>query len=128
MSLSRFILVALLLCCVSCGIPEPRPAAPPAELPGGFKFREMVDVPMAEVQERGAQSASRRRYEGSASLTVTIFQMKSDASAFELVQKSRPQPGTLFFQAGSRYVLLAAPGLDQRQLNEIAKALEKELR
>jgi hypothetical protein len=54
--------------------------------------------------------------------------MKSDASAFELVQKSRPHPGTLFFQAGNKYVLLVAPGVDQQQLNEIAKALEEELR
>jgi hypothetical protein len=54
--------------------------------------------------------------------------MKSDASAFELVQQSRPQPGTLFFQVGSKYVLLAAPGVDQQQLNEIATALEEEPR
>jgi hypothetical protein len=128
MNLFRFAAGVVLLCCLSCGTTVRLPAPPPPELPGGFQFREQLQVPASDVGEKQAESGYAFRYQGAAPLTVTVFQMKSDASAFELVQKSRPEPGTLFFQAGSKYVLLSATGIDQARLNEIAKYLEERLR
>jgi hypothetical protein len=117
----------LAIVCVSCGTTMQVPPAPPPELPGGFRFREQVEVAAANVREKGAESAYAFRYDGPASLTMTVYQMKSDGSAFELMQKSRPRPGVMFFHTGSRFVWIEAQGVEQQRLNEVAKALEANL-
>jgi hypothetical protein len=122
----RWLLFAVI--CVSCGTTTPAPPPPPAELPGGFRFRERVEVPAESVRDKDAESAYAFRYDGPAPLTVTVYRMKSEGSAFELMQKSRPQPGALYFHAGARFVWVEAPGVGQQQLNAVAKALEENLR
>jgi hypothetical protein len=56
-----------------------------------------------------------------------MFEMPGEAAAFELVQKSRPRAGAVFFQRGARFVVIEAEGLDQRGLDELAAAFEKGL-
>lgn len=128
MGLSRRFWLLALAGCLSCGVTTPVPPPPPPELPGGFRFREQVQAGAADVSEKGASSAYAFRYDGPAPLTVTVYQMKTEGSAFELVQKSRPAPGVMYFQMGPRFVWVEAQGVAQPQLNEIARTLEAHLK
>jgi hypothetical protein len=108
------------------------PKPPPPELPGGFRFTGMTEVPAGEIPEQiraaGPKNAHRARYEGPAPLTVTIYQMNTGPSAFELVQKWRPAAGLIYFHSDSRFVTIESAGLDNERLNEVAKAFEAHLR
>jgi hypothetical protein len=90
---------------------------------------EVADAEAPEViRSAGFKSAHRASYQGPAPMTVTIYEMNTGPSAFEMAQKWRPAPGLLYFHSGSRFVTIEAPGLDNAQLNEVAKALEAHLR
>jgi len=101
----------------------------PAELPGGWKLAgtaEETDVPEL-VRQMGLRQALRARYQGQGEITARVFTMNAQASAFELVQKWRAVPGTIFFQSGDHFVLLEQPGSDPAALSQVAKALDQKL-
>ena len=65
-----------------------------------------TDVPEV-AKQLGLKAAMRGRYEGdNGELTVRIFRMAAQASAFELIQKWRAEPGTLHFQSEDLFVVL----------------------
>jgi hypothetical protein len=101
----------------------------PAELPGGWKLAgtsEETDVPEL-VRQMGLRQALRARYQGQGEITARVFTMNVQASAFELVQKWRAAPGTIFFQSDDHFVLMEQPGADPASLSQVAKALDQKL-
>lgn len=101
----------------------------PAALPGGWRLAGMAEeteIPDL-VREMGMRQALRARYQGQGEMTVRVFTMKAQASAFELVQKWRSGPGTIFFQSGDHFVLMEQPGAGAAALSQAAKALDQEL-
>ena len=124
------IAVALL---VSCGSrPAAQPLTAPAELPGGWRLEGSADLPSAEapqlVRSLSLKRALRARYQGPASLTVTFFEMTTAPAAFELVQKWRPAPGTLFLHHKAWFLLIESPGSSNAALSQVATALEAHLK
>ncbi|MEZ5353697.1 MAG: hypothetical protein R2762_13745 [Bryobacteraceae bacterium] len=59
-------------------------------------------------------------------LTVRVEQM-GPAEAFERVQKSRPEPGLLYFHHQSYFITVRGDGVANDRMNEFAAALEKQL-
>lgn len=86
------------------------------------------------VRERGLDRVVRARYSGDGKpfrFSLTIYDMRAEGSAFELVQQSRARPGYIAFHAGRRFCEInAANGAspDAGALAAIAAALEGQLR
>ena len=103
----------------------------PVELPGGWKRSAEPSASSAVpalVRSLGLRRAFTCQYQGAGTVKVTVYEMNASAAAFELVQKWRPAPGTLFFHQGVYFVLLESPGLDTPTLNGLAKGIEAGLR
>jgi len=110
---SRHFLPVLLLVTLSCG-GEARRAGPvlPAAVEGGWTLASPSD-------------AGRAVYQGPMEITVVIQTTSGQATAFEMVQKHQPQPGSLVFHHDRYFVTVSAPGADNATLNRFAEALEK---
>ncbi|MBM3738463.1 MAG: hypothetical protein FJW39_22005 [Acidobacteria bacterium] len=122
------ILFAATLLLSACSNEAPKVFELPREITGGWQRTHPAEVPVAEAPERvrglGVRTISRAGYAGPWEMQATVYTMGSEASAFELVQKWRPAPGEIFFQAGPRFVLITAPGQGAPELRRVAAALE----
>lgn len=118
-----------MLCLMAAGCGTTGKVELPGELPDGWKLagtEDETDVPEL-VRQMGLRQAVRARYQGNGELTVRVFKMKAQASAFELVQKWRAEPGKMFFQAGDHFVILEQPGAAPEMLSRAAKELDRKL-
>jgi hypothetical protein len=115
----------------SCGGGSTREVALPDSLPGGWKRAAIEPVPVEQAPELarslGVKRVARARFDGPTPLTATCFTMGGPASAFELVQKWKPEPGEMFFASGAEFVVLAGPGMDSKSLRPLADALDRAL-
>jgi hypothetical protein len=108
-------ILILTLALAGCG----RPAAQwsfPASIDGGWRLKS--------APVRQSPDTVQAVYEGPAEATVTLRDTGSSAVAFETLQKWRPVPGTIAFQHG-RYFGLVASSAPNATLNEFVAALEK---
>lgn len=64
-------------------------------------------------------------YGGPAQIVVTAHRFRTDAEAFEAMQRLQVQPGTMPFQAGNLLVIPRGP--DRTQLESFAADLRKRL-
>lgn len=131
MRFSRRDILLVVLGLASCGGASD-PVKLPAQFDGGqWRLAEFApdSNPPDVVKQLGLKSAVRARYQGSAGdLSVRVFRMAGQTSAFELVQKWRTEEGTLHFQNEDLFVVLEKPGAQAMALNAWAKALDQELR
>jgi len=101
----------------------------PRELSGGYRLVNSEILPAEAAPEpirsMGLRSVRKVRYQGPEEFQVTVFEMNSGASAFELVQKWKAEPGRLHFHQGSRFILLESVGADHARLNRLAGIVEK---
>jgi hypothetical protein len=81
----------------------------------------------AGARELGLKRLLVARYSGPGSPEVAIHQMTSGSGAFEMVQKWRPQPGTLAAHKGSLFFTVRSSGLDARELNRFLSLFEAAL-
>jgi hypothetical protein len=80
----------------------------------------------AVVRSLGLRQAIRAIYEGNGSITVRLFEMNAETSAFELIQKWRQQDGLAMYKG--RYFFVAAPkGPDQATLASFLQAFQQQL-
>ncbi len=125
----RFLIAAWLL--ASCG-GGAKPPAIPEELPGGWKRASLSTPPPESAPELarslGVKLVTEAVFSGPGKITVTYYTMGASASAFELVQKWKPEPGEVFLSEGPHFVVARGPMLDGKPVKEIAKAIETELR
>lgn len=136
----------LLLALAGC---SPKPAvtkevkAFPATVEGGYRLGRTFQVPLDGApplaKNLGLAAEARASYDGPSPMTVVIYEMKAQASAFELMQKwPKPQPvekdpktgkgdeiRRLYFQKGVYFVVTETNGEDATRLRPFTDALEK---
>src|SRR5262245_54183624 len=75
----------------------------------------------AVVRALGLRHAIRAVYEGNGSITIRLFEMTAEASAFELIQKWRQQDGLALYKGP--YFFVAEPkGPDQATVSSFLQA------
>jgi hypothetical protein len=81
----------------------------------------------AVVRSLGMKQGINAIYEGNGSISVRLFEMTAEASAFELIQKWRQHDGLAMYKG--RYFFVAVPvGPDQATVSAFLQAFQKELR
>jgi hypothetical protein len=80
----------------------------------------------AVVRSLGLRQAIRAVYEGNGSITVRLFQMNTETSAFELIQKWRQQDGLALYK-GSYFFVAEAKGADQATVSSFLQAFQEQL-
>ena len=105
-----------------------REAAFPKEVPGGWKLfgseEFQIDQAQADVQNRGLKRWLKARYEGPGYPDVLLYQMSTQASAFELVQKWRGEPGAIVSHVDNVFIVYRSDYLKPEELNKFATAWE----
>lgn len=82
-----------------------------------------------ELKQRGIKRARRGNYDANGvRLTASVYEYGSQAVAFELVQKWRPEPGKMAFHQGAYFVILSGGGDDNNVRNGFAAKLEASLK
>jgi hypothetical protein len=106
-----------------------KPLEFPRQLEGGWQLAGVSTQAEAPEQARqlGVKQVQVGRYRGAGELVVTVYTMGGQAAAFELVQKWRAAPGTMFFQVEQHFVVVELAGAEQLQLSALARQLEAAL-
>ena len=128
---SRRVWLGLVLLLSSCKNMGDKMEILPMNL-GDWKRMAVENIPAEdhprEFKERGIKRARRAIYNGPARLTATIYEFGALGTAFELVQKWRPQEGKMASQEGVYFILLDAQGVEGKIVNDFASKLEAFLR
>ncbi|MDX2150123.1 MAG: hypothetical protein SFV54_05275 [Bryobacteraceae bacterium] len=116
------LLVAAVLLC-SCGR-EVKPIQLPPKADQWILVSQAPQAPdqaPETARQLGLLEAVHADYNGPAPASVTVYRMRSETVAFELLQKWRRQPATLPFQ--HRDLLVVPRSDDSEALQRFAKAL-----
>ena len=81
----------------------------------------------AMIRSLGLRQAIRAVYEGNGSITVRMFEMNVEASAFELIQKWRQRDGLALYK-GPYFFVAQGEGVDQATLSSFLQAFQQELK
>jgi hypothetical protein len=104
----------------------------PGAIGAGWKLASTEPVPDEsvpdQVRQLGLRSALRGRYEGPATLTITVYEMTSSGGAFELVQRWRPGEGRLATYVNSLFIVLESEEMDHTALTAAVESLEAALK
>lgn len=121
----RSLLILITLLCAACG--GAREPQFPKEVPGGWKLfgseEYRADTADASLQNSGLKRWLRARYDGPGYPDVMLYQMGSQASAFEMVQKWRSEKGVLVTHLDNIFVVYRT-GLAPQEANKFAAAWE----
>jgi hypothetical protein len=122
-----FVFVALLTSLAVCSRTDARRSLP-VELEGGWKLSNELNVPTVRAMSLGAVEATwGAHYQGPVPISVTVLAFQSQATAFEAVQKAKPEPGSITFHRGRYFFTVFSTEADNATLNRFAAALEKSL-
>jgi hypothetical protein len=117
----------------------------PAQVEGGYKLTRTFQVPAAGApklaRNLGLRGEARGLYEGPRQFTVVIYQMGSDTTAFELMQKwPKPRPADadpktgkgdelrrLYFHKGIYFVVVETTAEDPKPIQTFTAALQRVL-
>jgi hypothetical protein len=81
----------------------------------------------AVIRALGLRQAIKAVYEGNGTITVRLFEMNVEASAFELIQKWRQQDGLALYK-GQYFFVAESKETDQATLASFLHALQQELK
>jgi hypothetical protein len=81
----------------------------------------------AIIRSLGLRQAIRASYEGNGEITVKLFEMNVEASAFELIQKWRQQDGLAMYK-GPFFFVAEGKVADQATLSSFLQAFQQELK
>jgi hypothetical protein len=81
----------------------------------------------AIIRSLGLRQAIKAVYEGNGEITIRVFEMKVEASAFELIQKWRQQDGLAMYK-GAFFFVADGKGTDQGTLSSFLQAFQQELK
>ena len=119
---SRRSLIVLVVCMAGCGSDGDRPPQFPAAAAGWtLEAGQRSAAPRAKVRVGWTVT-----YAGKPTMTVTVYRMAGQASAFEAVQSWRAESGKLPFFKGPYLVIVESPGAEFRTLSRFATALQAE--
>jgi hypothetical protein len=112
-----------------------RAAMPPEVFPeavGGWRRTAAADMAIADAPDPVPRSAVERiraaSYEGPGKLQARVYQLNSAAVGLELVQRWRPSADTVFFNAGTYFVVVKWEQADRAALRTFLQDLEKRLK
>ena len=112
--------------------PRPLEEALPASPGEGWILTGASPVPPENapgmVRQLGLRRAVRASYQGAGELQVTLYEMVTPASAFELVQKWRTEESAVHFHHERYFVLVESGQLDTPALLSFVRLLEKQLK
>ncbi len=125
-----FLLLALLA--PGCSNPNENIEILPMVL-GEWRRMAVENIPAEEHSEElkrmGIKRARRAFYDkNSERVTVSVYQYGAGAAAFEMVQKWRPQPGSIVTSKGTYFIILASKTAPATTLNAVASLVEGNLR
>ena len=103
----------------------------PAGMPGGWRRREVHEMPAESMPLDSARSSVRRvfqaNYEGPASIQVDLFDLASSAAGLDLAQRWRPTPDTVFFYKENYFAVVKWQSFDRQHLTAFVRGLEQHL-
>ena len=102
--------------------------APPAATEGGWKLNS-TEVAQAPdwMQRLGLKQAVKARYAGPIEVEADIYELRSDASAFECSQLWKRATGDWPFQHRNLFIVIRSPHPNREMLMDFSRALEKAL-
>jgi hypothetical protein len=121
--LTRRLVLSLLPALCACRTEAPTRALPEQVADYRRVSLEPGSAP-EDIAQRGVAQAVRAAYQGKARVAVEVYQMKSETSAFELVQKWRAEPGRVAFHSGRNFVVISST-LPQPELVAFSQALQR---
>ncbi len=96
---------------------------------GDWTLAKSAPIPagevLPEVRERSPEGALRAEYRGPAPVTLMLFQMQSEASAFALMQSWRRREGAQPFYRGPLFGI--AEGAERKVLISFVREFERSL-
>lgn len=112
---------------VGCGTGPARESLP--ESLGPWKRVSVEDLATGQASEiarrLGLRRARKAAYEGRSKMIVTVYEMNSSATPFELMQKWRVEPKTLPFYSGAFFFVIESETGDMAAMKDLAGLLEK---
>ena len=132
--MTRRTLIPILILLAGCGKRQrPGEISLPAAVDGGWTLQSTGKLPNESAPEAarqlGVMETMEGHYTGPSNIRVIVYRMPTETVAFELIQKWRPEPGTLLFHTGPYLVVIAleeGEG-DRKQLDTFAKGFERAL-
>jgi hypothetical protein len=79
------------------------------------------------VRSLGLRQAIKGVYEGNGSISVRVFEMTVEASAFELIQKWRQHDGLAMYK-GRFFFIANGDGPDQATVSSFLQAFQQEVK
>jgi hypothetical protein len=123
------ILAVFSILVASCG-GGPKQAKPLfAETVGVWRLKASGDLTPGQVPEQirrlGLRRAGSGEYEGAGTLKVEIYELTSDAGAFEVEQTWKPMADTVAFHKDSYFTVVHWEGADKTAVAAFVRELEK---
>ncbi len=111
--------------------PKSLTEALPVQVQRAWILKRTQPLPVEEapalIRSLGLRQAIRAVYEGNGSVTVRMFEMNVETSAFELIQKWRQQDGLAMYK-GPYFFVAQGEGTDQATLSAFLQAFQQELK
>jgi len=86
-----------------------------------------IDSAPELARKTGARGWVSGVYEGAGEAHVEVYDLKSEASGLELVQKWRPAANTVFFYTPRYFAVVKWESPDRAAVTSLVRALEKRL-
>jgi hypothetical protein len=126
----RKILVSCILASACSRAPETLTAVLPVEVQRAWKLKQTEPLPAEEapplIRGLGLKRAAKGIYTGNGQITVSLYEMNVEASAFELIQKWPQQDGLAMYK-GSYFIVTSAQGADRATLSAFLQAFRESL-
>jgi len=128
----RTLLVAALLGAAACARKEtPLKDLLPVQVQREYVLKETHTRPLEEAPALARAQGLRRWeiavYRAKDSITVNVFEMGAEASAFEMMQKWNKADGVVFFQ-GPHFFAVSSADVPRQNLMEFAQDLQVNLK
>jgi hypothetical protein len=126
---SAFVTCFLCLVLIACGKGPANAPLPFAQTVGEWRLAGIRESPGAEAQDPmrrfGVQRIEKAEYEGPGKASVEVYLLSSEAGGLELEQTWRPQPDTVVFHRGVRFVIVRWQGAGRDAITALVRDLEK---
>jgi hypothetical protein len=130
--INRRNLLTLVACTAACMRPSKAlKELLPAQVQRAWILKKTDALPAEEspaiIRSLGLRQAIRAEYEGNGNISVRLFEMNVEASAFELIQKWHQQDGLAMYK-GPYFFVAKGKGPDQATISSFLQAFQQELK
>jgi hypothetical protein len=118
----------LLVALLSCGSPTPALFQFPSTA-GPWKLKEAKDLPAVNAPEQarrlGLKRAQMAEYEGPGRLEAEVYELTSDAAAFEMEQTWRPVADTVAFHQAAYFAVIRWQNAARSDVSAFVREMQK---